>query len=548
MLERNLAALAQRNRSLVERICLPCGDAHVRKNPQGQVLLHYRQSDQRLDLPADVVTHALANCDNQHPIFIFGIGLGELLQAALGRFPSAELTAWERDPWLLRLALSRYDFTDALASGRVRLALAGDLMDLIESAGGSTLVVHPLLNEIYFNERRLLQEAPGPKRALVCEGGLFVDDLVEAMRAEGFTVFMLDSAVLSIEEMAILVQQFQPRFLASINYRDGLAEFCHSKHLPLLCWEIDPALNAPAFCSTPTGHAFIFSYRQDNLSDFRRAGFTLVEYLPLAANPDKRVPLKLSNEECARFSAPLSFVGSSMMSQATKNRERFLSQYQAFRANAADAHAEGERILEELLAEQRRDFFRFVLPASVNKPLAEFARFRIASGFPEDLVLLLGEIAAAERRLALIAQLGHFGIHVWGDEGWRAAEGKGVRYRGSASHHYDLNRIYNASLINLDVGRLYQTDIITMRVFDVLACGGFILAEWSDALDKLFTIGTDIEAYSTLEELESKIAFYLEHPDAARAIAARGAALVREKHSIPARVRHMLRIMRIRES
>ena len=33
--------------------------------------------------------------------------------------------------------------------------------------------------------------------------------------------------------------------------------------------------------------------------------------------------------------------------------------------------------------------------------------------------------------------------------------------------------------------RFYQRDIVTMRVFDVLASGGFVLAEWSEDLAEL---------------------------------------------------------------
>jgi spore maturation protein CgeB len=152
-----------------------------------------------------------------------------------------------------------------------------------------------------------------------------------------------------------------------------------------------------------------------------------------------------------------------------------------------------------------------------------------------------GEIAAAEKRLAYVARLGRFGARVWGDEGWRAIA-DGAVYEGPAGHGLELTKIYCASQINVDVGRLYQSDIVTMRVFDVLACGGFVLAERSSALGELFEIGVEVECYATADELEAKVAHYLANPGAAHAIAQRGRAAVLQRHTIAARVARMLAV------
>jgi spore maturation protein CgeB len=205
---------------------------------------------------------------------------------------------------------------------------------------------------------------------------------------------------------------------------------------------------------------------------------------------------------------------------------------------------EAAGLLDELLAEQRRDFARDVIAAALARRCPELAR-----ADPERLAQLArwaGEIAAAEKRLAYVARLGRFGVRVWGDEGWRALNPAGLaseaRYQGPAGHGLELTKIYCASQINVDVGRLYQSDIVTMRVFDVLACGGFVLAERSAALAELFEIGVEVECYATADELTAKVAHYLAHPAAAQAIALRGRAAVQQRHSIAARVAHMLAV------
>jgi spore maturation protein CgeB len=79
-----------------------------------------------------------------------------------------------------------------------------------------------------------------------------------------------------------------------------------------------------------------------------------------------------------------------------------------------------------------------------------------------------------------------------------------------------------------------------MRVFDVLACGGFVLAEWSQDLDNLFNIGKEVETYRTINELVQKVEYYLAHRDKAFEIARRGQEVVRKKHTIATRMGYIL--------
>ena len=110
------------------------------------------------------------------------------------------------------------------------------------------------------------------------------------------------------------------------------------------------------------------------------------------------------------------------------------------------------------------------------------------------------------------------------------------------AHYFETTKIYNATRINIDIGRIYQSDIVTLRVFDVLACGGFLLAERSDDLLELFEPGVEVECYATLAELEDKVVYYLEHPEQAAALAGRGREAMCARHRIRDRVSRMLAV------
>ena len=155
-------------------------------------------------------------------------------------------------------------------------------------------------------------------------------------------------------------------------------------------------------------------------------------------------------------------------------------------------------------------------------------------------VAWVAEMAAAERRLNVVGALGHLGMRVWGDPGWKATSNAGVKYMGFAGHDRALTQIYQSGRVHIDVGRIYQRDIVPMRVFDILACGGFLIAEHSEALTELFEPGVHLETWKTVDELWAKAQHYMQHPAEARAMGQRGSAWVRGQHTIVQRVQAMM--------
>lgn len=540
-LKRNLTALAKTQPQLAERICWPVDDTHVPVS-QGRYFYRYRRTLHPLEIAETALMGLLPvdETETRRLVFIFGLGLGETLNAAVWKYPQAQIQAWERDPWLLRLVLQTYDFSEVIRSGRLLFYLGADLADLVPVSRETQVVPHPFLYGVYQDEWKLLSTGTTARCAVLCEGEWYVDDLAEALHEEGYAVYRLDIHILSLEEMGLTLARLKPEFVSVINYHNGLAELCRRHNTQLLCWEIDPAIEKLAPCKVSTRHAHMFTYRKISVPRFKAAGFKNTIYCPLATNPKHRRHIELPPTEREHYAVPVSFVGSSLQAQAEKNQEAFLQHYASFRAGDPGAREAGKAILEKLLAEQRKDFSRFLIPLLLRKYLADFEHDWRKTGQREDLAVLLGEISASEKRLAYAAALGPQGLYVWGDEGWCLLENQGVNYRGPAGHFSQLNKIYSASHINLDIKRLYEADIVTMRIYDILACGGFVLTEKNASLAELFRPGKEVEVYASLLELKDKVHFYLNHPDSARFIARKGQEVVLKNHTISQRLHLML--------
>lgn len=509
VLLRNLAALAQVAPVLAERLTFSVSSDHIRE-VGGTRTITYRRRAHPLKggypqtLPAREVR---------------AVGASDPMSVAQWLAAGNRVHLWDRDPWLLRTFLDAFDFTRAIRSGALTLHLGADIVDLAHLPG--PVVPHRILGLIYRDAVALL-EARAVPRAIVVEGELFVDDAIDAVRDEGFSVYRMDVTVPSLEEIAYTLLRLTPRFVLCINHRPGLGLLCATRNVPLLTWEIDPSTSRwrPR---DEHAHVSLHTYRPSTLPLLRRVGFVKPRALPLATNPERRRPTP------AEGIPGLTLVGRSMVLEAEDHRRRLLTMLR-----------EPSSVLEEVLAEQRRDWTTYRIPELVREHL-ETSLVESDSRDELDLVQLVGELAAAEKRVATAEKLVSLGLVAWGDAGWRSV--RGLDYRGPASHTEDLNRIYSNSVVNVDISRLYQEDIVTMRVFDVLACGGFVLSPHNELLQELFEVGQELDSYGSLDELYDKSAFYLRHERVARSIARRGRTRVLRDHTIRHRLREMLTLL-----
>jgi spore maturation protein CgeB len=529
-LQRNLAALRASDPELVERLHLPVAGDHVLFEPSGELLYVPHREPCRIALRGDEPELAGLGAER---ILLLGLGSGDLLDRALAEAGTREIVAWERDPWLLRLDLMRRDRSAELRSGRLAYRLGPDLLELRGWPGA--VVPHPSLQSVYAQELASFGSPSGGRRALVCVGKLFVDQVCAELRSRGFELWSLDAARHAEQELDRTMHRFEPELVFAVNATNGLAEFCHRHGCKLIVWEVDPSLHDPPPCASPTEHVWIWTYRQANVEPYRRAGFAQVEHLPLAADPSVRA---VRDSESAER-VPISFVGNSMVTQVESYQRGFASLYASWRGSPGGAR-EALAILESILSEQRADLFRYRLAELLEERAPGFREAVLADPAGADPLLLAAEIAAAEKRLTLCANLASLDLHVWGDEGWKLLAPRGVCFQGRAGHGEELTGIYNRSRINLDIGRIYQSDIVTMRVFDVLCCGGFALVEHSAQLERCFRVGEELESYRSLAELRAKAAHYLEHPEEAAAIARRGHERVLREHTIGLRMQRML--------
>jgi spore maturation protein CgeB len=368
---------------------------------------------------------------------------------------------------------------------------------------------------------------------LVVDYRLLIGDLVRLFAQAGFAVRRLDPATLTIERFREACSGFAPQLVFAVNFSPEVAVLSTCSGLPYVSWTIDPlpASRLRVRAGTVPDLCLTFAHRRHLVTVFREAGLAST-HLPLGAPADRRVVVSDAGR-LARYRCPVSFVGSSLDDEVSDLRrfvarrggdDALLERIDAWLRTVLRREASDCAFLG--LRDDGEDIPGWILSA-LHDPVD---RIRLAE-------LLNGTLSSLLRRERIAALDGPGGVHVYGDPAWRRVV---TGYRGPAQHDEELTLIYNASAINLDVPRIYQRDIVTMRVFDVLSSGGFLLTEPGEDLAAMLTDGRHLMTYRTTDELVEKVRTLSRDPELCRTIAAAGLAEVRAKHLLEHRFAHIL--------
>nr|WP_297705504.1 glycosyltransferase [uncultured Butyrivibrio sp.] len=118
-----------------------------------------------------------------------------------------------------------------------------------------------------------------------------------------------------------------------------------------------------------------------------------------------------------------------------------------------------------------------------------------------------------------------------------------VMLHGGVKSLEEMPFVFRNGRINLNISlRSIQTGL-PQRIWDVLACRGFLLTNYQDEITDYFTPGVHLETYESRAELQEKIRYYLEHDEERARIAQQGFDEVCAKHTVLMRVMEMIRII-----
>lgn len=378
-------------------------------------------------------------------------------------------------------------------------------------------------------------------------------DIIQTFEAFGITVHTEE---LEMHDKGVTPQTCSARvaewilshplsFVFSINFFPAISYTCEHFHIPYVCWSVDspvPELFSNALKNS-CNRVFLFDKAQYEF--FSPCNPSGIFYLPLAANVKRweRVVLSMTEEDYTRYGADVSFVGSLYTEKCkydTIVRQRLLSQYTRGFVDGlleAQLHVYGcnfiydnltDRVIREI-ADADPQFYKG------SDTYQDTDRYLVAHQY-------LGmKLAAMERQRTLAALSEKFSVALYTRSD--VSPLPHVQARGGVSTLTEMPKVFQASRINLNITMRPIETGLSLRVWDVLGCGGFLLTNYQAELPSYFEIGRDLDAYESQEELMEKVQYYLTHEDERVEIAIHGYEKAARLHSYENRLAEMLRII-----
>ncbi len=309
----------------------------------------------------------------------------------------------------------------------------------------------------------------------------------------------------------------------------------------LLDWNFTP--DSPLYQPGPAARRdriLVFTLAPEQVPAWRRLGMAHAEHLQMGVDPERFRPMDLTDGERARLGAAVGFVGSPLLGDRTDGYVKLQKGFSAVLAGDPDPRIRSvvtrlKTLVEEAVQAQARDLFRFSLPRLF---LEGEIRHRVSLFEPggmtplkESWAILTGAHIAMLQRVEMAKRLARLGLAVWGGAEWKLVDAPGLDYRGPADWESELPAILNATGISLNISKLPFPGTVGARVFEVLACGGFLLSNRYPGIEALFEDGRELVYYDDFDDLERKIRHYRDRPEERRAIGARGRAAILARHT-----------------
>lgn len=382
-------------------------------------------------------------------------------------------------------------------------------------------------------------------------GSICEPDMISAFEMAGLNVIeekaemtvknLTPAGRLEIVEKAL--KENEILFVFSINFFPVISDVCNIYGVRYLAWTVDsPVLELfTQSITNPVNRVFCFDRAQyRDVSGFNPE---CVFHLPLAAANERfaKVIDSISDSDREKFGGDIAFVGSMYYEKDPVARTKGLSGY-------AKGYIEG--ITESSL----KVFGYYPGRDALTPAVIEEIRKAAGEGFYKKVPMVTDieayamshnyiayHIAAVERERTLNELAKYFDVELYTNSDTSPL--KGVHVHEGVKTLSEMPKVFNLSRINLNMTMKSIEEGLPLRIFDILGCGGFVMTNYQVELTDYFEIGVDLEAYSSIEELVDKCAYYLEHEDERARIAQRGHEKAVASHGYFHRMKKMLEVV-----
>jgi len=341
-----------------------------------------------------------------------------------------------------------------------------------------------------------------------------------------------------------ILQEDEYDFVFSINYFPVIAEVTKECDKPYVFWNCDSPLLSMQHESIFYDTNFGFTFDKSNVIEMREMGVEHFWHMPLGINSG-RMKEKLGTMPApgsVKYVDEVSFVGSLYEKNSYDSLEESLPDYLRGYLDAcieAQCNVTGGNIFTRLLNSEVlaliEDNFEF------EKGEGSFANLQ--SVFANTV---LGFKAAQVMRKKYLRTLSkYFKVSNYTES--NTSDMPMVIHKPPVNYREEMPVVFRESKINLNFTIPNIQTGLPLRVWDILAAGGFLLTNHQLEVDDYFEDGVDLVCYEDEIDLINKVNYYLIHDKEREEIARNGYNKVHGLHDNTNRVKKMLEIAGLEE-
>lgn len=310
-------------------------------------------------------------------------------------------------------------------------------------------------------------------------------------------------------------------FVFSMNYIPVLSKVCSRNHIKYISWSVDSPL--PTLYSKTIANAcnYFFTFDQVQLEEARSLGAKHAYRMPCGSGA-------ISYQGNGTYMHEISFLGN-LYNNAVNDMYSLIDTLPDWIQGYYDSIMRAQMLIYG---------YNF-LPELISKELWEKTKSCVVINGDEEYTdayknhfvdMLNRHISRMERKAVLEAVGDRYTLDLYTGSDTSELKAKGIVNHGYADFYKEMPQIFNQSKINLNITSKSIQSGVPLRVFDIMACGGFVISNYQIELAELFENGKEVVMYESIPDLMNKIEYYLTHDEEREEIARNGYKKVQEQY------------------
>lgn len=367
-------------------------------------------------------------------------------------------------------------------------------------------------------------------------------DVIEQFEALGLDVDVIDKEItdksVSASERISLVSEklsFETYlFVFSINFYPSISDVCNIYKVPYVGWSVDSPL--PEIYSNSVknecNRLFLFDQKQyEEILPFNPGN---VFHLPLGTNVNRwnNVLSTVTVYDRRKYSSDISFVGSLYSEKdpylQIKNPSEYLKGF-TDSLLTVQSELQGINIIEKSITADVINELKEKLPEyfpDSNSFIMNMDRYICAHS-------ILGMHCANYERTEILKSLAnYFKVDLYTRSDISCLSGiTNINCHPGVQTLTEMPKVFYLSKINLNITLRAIERGASLRVWDIMGAGGFLMTNYQEELNDLLVAGEDYEFYSDTGDLIEKCDFYLKNDEIRNRIAITGREKVKKYHT-----------------